>query len=120
MCRGGIPICWPQFNDMGPTQSHGFARNTEFTVIDGSDSFVTLRLSSSDDTRELWPHDFELTVRIEITGSGALLQEVRSFVGFRFYQPVAEPSGQCRSLNAAHVRHAAHLGTRSGVPGTLP
>lgn len=102
---------------MGPTQSHGFARNTEFTVIDGSDSFVTLCLSSSDDTRELWPHDFELTVRIEITGSGALLQEVRSFVGFRSYQRVAEFSGQCRWRCAVLCSTPRHT---TWCAGTIP
>lgn len=51
--RGGIPICFPQFSDMGPCEtSHGFARNCEWDVrsMDGA-TRVTFGLSMEDARR---------------------------------------------------------------------
>ena len=73
--RGGIPVCWPQFNRRGPLVKHGFARVVPWQVIEQSESAVTLRLTRADvpegllqdaDGAMAWPHDFEvdLTVRL--------------------------------------------------------
>lgn len=72
--KGGIPICWPWF---GPDPegkgraSHGFVRNriwdllgTE-TVADG-DIKVTLGVAPGEETKEIWPHSFELTIEITV------------------------------------------------------
>lgn len=73
--RGGIPVCWPQFNRRGPLVKHGFARVVPWRVLEQSDASVTLRLTRADVPEALlqdaqgimaWPHDFEvdLTARL--------------------------------------------------------
>ncbi len=75
--RGGVPVCFPQFNTRGPLPKHGFARNLAWQPVpsvpaeagDNSQS-LQLRLSNTSDTQPftdtLWPHAFEalLTVRL--------------------------------------------------------
>eukprot|EP00667_Euglena_gracilis_P016687 EG_transcript_17486 len=72
--RGGIPVCWPQFNDMGSLPAHGILRTqTNFTVhtagaSDGATT-LTLRSQSDESTRRQWPHEYDLryTVRLSAT-----------------------------------------------------
>ena len=49
---------------MGPLGQHGFARNSEFEVLSRGEDSATLVLRSSDATRQLWPHDFELLITV--------------------------------------------------------
>jgi len=70
--RGGIPVVWPQFANLGGLPQHGFARKTEWQIAettDSSDEPSSVRLVLTDDhrTRELWPYHFrtELTVTID-------------------------------------------------------
>ncbi|MDX2320612.1 MAG: D-hexose-6-phosphate mutarotase [Moritella sp.] len=81
--RGGVPICWPWF---GPAQesptvqplaqtknfpSHGFARNSHWQLLDSqsdADSCcVRLQLTSSSETKRLWPHEFNLIAEFIIS-----------------------------------------------------
>lgn len=71
--RGGIPVCFPQFNQRGPLVKHGFARTMAWvgqaqdaqTVADGLQ--ITLQLRDDVATRAVWPHAFtaRLTVLLQ-------------------------------------------------------
>lgn len=69
--RGGIPVCWPQFGELGDLPKHGFVRTLPWHVSArrGGDDYALLTLELVDDerTRALWPHAFrlELTVMLE-------------------------------------------------------
>ena len=70
--KGGIPICWPWF---GPDPegkgraSHGFVRNRMWELlgveaIASGETKVRLGISSSEETLEIWPNQFELVIEI--------------------------------------------------------
>lgn len=85
--RGGVPVCFPQFNQRGSLPKHGFVRNLPWTVMPdhagpgtaagpGTDTNTDtdtdtavqccLRLRDSNATRALWPHAFEATVAVRL------------------------------------------------------
>ncbi|MEF9999807.1 MAG: D-hexose-6-phosphate mutarotase [Comamonas sp.] len=71
--RGGIPVCFPQFNQRGPLVKHGFARTLAWQAqadaarIDGDGLRLVLRLADSAATRAVWPQAFaaELSVWLQ-------------------------------------------------------
>jgi glucose-6-phosphate 1-epimerase len=86
--RGGVPVCFPQFNQRGNLAKHGFARNLawesdgQITVADGR-TVLSLSLSDTPDTRQWWPWQFravltlsmvpgDLQVSLEVTNLGGL------------------------------------------------
>jgi glucose-6-phosphate 1-epimerase len=81
--RGGVPVCWPQFGDMGPVeQQHGFARNSQFKVAELSGDSVTLTLADAKTDPEggahtplEFSHPFRLAVKVSptFTSSSSLL-----------------------------------------------
>ena len=78
--RGGIPVCFPQFNARGPLPKHGFARNRAWQVLDpGSETHVTLRLCDDDASRALWTAAFDLRLHIVLgTNHLRITLEVRN------------------------------------------
>lgn len=68
--RGGVPICWPQFNQRGPLPKHGFARNLEWHPEPPQDGApadtVVLALQASEATRALWPHAFRARLAVKL------------------------------------------------------
>ena len=87
--RGGIPVCFPWFGphsgDAGLPQ-HGFARITMWEVsetksMEKGESYVALKLVSSEETRKYWPHDFvaemifvlgnQLSVSLKVTNTSS-------------------------------------------------
>ena len=71
--HGGVPVCFPQFGNRFSKDlpQHGFARVMPFEVkaTEYSDEMTeaTLVLRSSEATRSLWPHDFELAVKVTVS-----------------------------------------------------
>jgi len=72
--RGGIPLCFPVFGpwDNGKPQ-HGLARNSndwivkEQTVDDNGDANIVMSLSTNENTKKLWEHEFEFTYSVKLT-----------------------------------------------------
>lgn len=65
--RGGVPICWPQFNQRGALPKHGFARNLPWqAATDATESELALVLQDDDTTRALWPHAFRLRLAVTL------------------------------------------------------
>jgi glucose-6-phosphate 1-epimerase len=68
--RGGVPVCWPQFNQRGTLPKHGFARNMAWqsvTPADAAAGTLVLALRADDATRALWPHAFKLRLTVTLS-----------------------------------------------------
>ena len=71
--HGGIPVCWPQFGNRFSKDlpQHGFARKMVFEVrgTEYSEEMTEIRLGlkSDDETRKLWPHDFDLEYTVSVS-----------------------------------------------------
>ncbi len=71
--HGGVPVCFPQFGNRFSKDlpQHGFARVMPFEVkaTEYSDEMTeaTLVLRSDAATRSLWPHDFELAIKVTVS-----------------------------------------------------
>lgn len=67
--RGGIPVCWPWFGRIA-TPAHGFARSSEWQLIEHRESeagvIVSLGLKPSEATLAVWPHQFDARLNVEI------------------------------------------------------
>ena len=70
--RGGVPVIFPQFSSRGTLPRHGLLRTRGWqlgeTVSHGGHAQAVLRFTANDDTRALWPHDFEAEITVSVTG----------------------------------------------------
>ena len=77
--RGGIPVCFPQFNQRGDLPKHGFARNVSWAPkpakLEADRAHLALSLGDSAATRQWWGQRFEALLLIELT-PGALQVEL--------------------------------------------
>ncbi len=72
--RGGVPLCFPQFNQralgQNPLPKHGFARTHAWRVsaVEQHSRWAetTLTLTDSPQTQALWPHAFAATCTITL------------------------------------------------------
>jgi len=72
--RGGIPICWPWFNEHPEDSTlpkHGFARNRFWELVSGEafgkEATLVFKLCSDEETKQMFPYDFELTATIRVS-----------------------------------------------------
>jgi glucose-6-phosphate 1-epimerase len=70
--RGGVPVVFPQFASRGPLPKHGLARDRAWELDTGSDGApvarIACRLRDDEQTRQIWPHRFTLTLVAEAAG----------------------------------------------------
>jgi glucose-6-phosphate 1-epimerase len=84
--RGGVPVIFPQFNERGSGMRHGFARVSDWALVDsgGEDgaAFAVFALEPHDlaaGHAQAWPHDFLLQLRVQVgAGKLAMALEVRN------------------------------------------
>jgi glucose-6-phosphate 1-epimerase len=71
--RGGVPVCFPQFNQRGTLPKHGFARNMNWTVGDavasGDAAHIDFTLSTNLDTLAIWQQAFVAVLRVAMAPS---------------------------------------------------
>ena len=70
--RGGVPLCFPQFNQRGPLVKHGFARNLGWQVqgepvLTQAGATLSLCLTDSAPTFETWPFHFVAVVQLALS-----------------------------------------------------
>ncbi len=70
--RGGVPVIFPQFESWGPLPRHGMARTAtwrwlEQHVEEAGASVAVLGWCSDDQTRALWPFEFEAELTVALS-----------------------------------------------------
>lgn len=67
--RGGVPICFPQFNQRGALPKHGFVRNMAWQPEERPEAAsheLALVLHDNDATRAFWPHAFRAELLVAL------------------------------------------------------
>ena len=69
--RGGVPVCFPQFNQRGTLPKHGFARNMAWqvgdVVVEQDGAHMDFTLSTNPDTLAIWQQAFVAQLRVAMT-----------------------------------------------------
>jgi glucose-6-phosphate 1-epimerase len=69
--RGGVPVCWPQFNMRGTLPKHGFARNSTWQLVaselNADASHLTFEWRSSAQTQTIWPQAFVAQLQVSLS-----------------------------------------------------
>ncbi|GKT21484.1 D-hexose-6-phosphate mutarotase [Acidovorax sp. SUPP3334] len=121
--RGGIPVCFPQFNQRGPLAKHGFVRNLpwrlesrsegegqgdgESGVDAGVDAGVARAVFALDDTAETrawWPHGFAARLTVELSAEHLLLDLAVRNTGTTAWDFTAALHGYYRVSDIAATR----------------
>ena len=67
--RGGIPVCFPQFNQRGNLPKHGFARNLPWRLVPerSQGAEKVFELSANEQTLALWPFQFKAFLTVNLS-----------------------------------------------------
>ena len=69
--RGGVPVCWPQFNERGTLPKHGLARLATWqlvhTELDAVAAQLVFEWRDSDESRAAWPQAFTLRLSVALS-----------------------------------------------------
>lgn len=66
--RGGVPVCFPQFNQRGPLPKHGFARNVAWQIVPelSQSHEKVFQLNSDPQSLSIWPFAFKALLRVSL------------------------------------------------------
>ena len=81
--RGGMPVIFPQFALRGKLPRHGLLRTRAWHLVESlaraKHAQAVLRFESDDETRRLWPRDFEAELTVSLGGAQVDIElEVRN------------------------------------------
>ena len=67
--RGGIPVCFPQFNQRGNLPKHGFARNMPWRLVPerSQGAEKVFELSANEHTLALWSFQFKAFLTVNLS-----------------------------------------------------
>jgi glucose-6-phosphate 1-epimerase len=66
--RGGVPVIFPQFADLGPLPKHGFARTADWTLEYQHGGHARWALQADAATLAIWPRRFRCDLSIAFGG----------------------------------------------------
>jgi glucose-6-phosphate 1-epimerase len=74
--RGGIPVCFPQFNQRGTLPKHGFARNMAWRLRaeQSQGPEQVFELSDNAQTQALWPFQFKAQLKVSLDAKSLKVQ----------------------------------------------
>lgn len=120
--RGGIPVCFPQFSNLGTLPKHGLLRTRTWEICSqrchADYVLASLQIQSDADTLALWPHRFraeltialnknslEIELEIENTGDTAFsfTSALHSYLRVKQVHTI-----ELRGLNGLEYRDAAN------------
>lgn len=79
-----------------PTCQHGFARDMEFDCVEMTDARAAFVLRATEETKKVYPYDFELTIIYELRGKELDVEwQVRNLGGGKMYFTIGGHPGFC-------------------------
>lgn len=104
--RGGVPVCFPQFAELGKLPKHGIARTRAWTIDQqrsGDDyALLTLRLEDDDNSWSVWPQGFRVELSVLLSGERLDLELEIENTG---HAPFAFTGALHTYLRVAEVEH---------------